>query len=633
VTNSAGVKKRKYTTTFCDSAGGWGSAAGGKSWCMEDLSCENHDSKVVLLSDLSSSSALKQQSLFGSLLDLDKMSLMDLQEAVGSLAAVTSSMKDYVHEEAVSSVGQVSNFLQQHSIAANKSKSFMNHQFASCSEETGTRVARQTDSYNSHTLLLQSDIDQCCCWPSGGDMFMNQNLFSSGSMYEFENPLQSQDALRRSHVCNPLHSQGALRRPHMLQVNLEPSSESRYYRSAFGCADPLFQEQEDMGEKSEPNSNFLHCKHHSFPDNFLLQPETSTRGSGCLFQEAANVTQLQSPHHESSTASFLLSESVPQRMVAERSSFAAGCSSPSITSSSGRQDSCWSDVIFQQPEWQTEEGPGRDHHVDDNTQVQSSMTSLRFKQQQQPCETMEMSCLLPRMTSSIDRLNLRELLAPKSILFQMTDAVRWILHLTASVAFPGLNSLLPCTLALLHLHVLQHLPECEKEGFSTLWQHIFQPLSSDVQSQQKSSSSSSSLHMLQLVQVMMSMWPHIVGPQTIAKRCSEPHEQHVGSLQTVRYASNQATGQLVCYNGPFLPIRKRKPRPKVVLDSETMRVWNLLMMGGGPSRNHFENDETSSDTNKELKWEQERHTMKAQAETFICRMHLVQGKKKLFHFR
>jgi hypothetical protein len=64
-----------------------------------------------------------------------------------------------------------------------------------------------------------------------------------------------------------------------------------------------------------------------------------------------------------------------------------------------------------------------------------------------------------------------------------------------------------------------------------------------------------------------------------------------------------------------------------------MRVWNLLMMGGGPSRNHFENDETSSDTNKELKWEQERHTMKAQAETFICRMHLVQGKKKLFHFR
>jgi len=463
-------------------------------------------------------------------------------------------------------------------------------------------------------------------------MFMNQNLFSSGSMYEFENPLKSQDALRRSHVCNPLRSQGALRRSHMLQVNSEPASESRYYHSAFGCADPLFQEQEDTGEKSEPNSNFLHCKHHSFSDNFLLQPETSTRGSGCLFQEAANVTQLQSPHHESSTASFLLSESVPQRMVAERSSFAAGCSSPLITSSSGRQDSCWSDVVFQQPEWQTEEGPDRDHHVDDNTQVQSSM-SLRFKQQlQQPCETMEMSCLLPRMTSSIDRLNLRELLAPKSILFQMTDAVRWILHLTASVAFPGLNSLLPCTLALLHLHVLQHLPECEKEGFSALWQHIFQPLSSDVQSQQKSSntsslSSSSSLHMLQLVQVMRSMWPHIVGPQTMAKRCSEPHEQHVGSLQTVPYASNQATGEIVCYNGPFLPIRKRRPRPKVVLDSETMRVWNLLMMGGGPSRNHFENDETSSDTIKELKWEQERHTMKAQAETFICRMHLVQGKK------
>ncbi|CAM6078685.1 unnamed protein product [Sphagnum tenellum] len=636
-------KKKKFTcgrntgfkrTTISTSKDG---AAGGKSWCMEDLSCENHDSKIVILSDLSSSSALKQQSLFGSLLDLDKMSLMDLQEAVGSLAAVTSSMKDYVHDEAVSSVGKVSNFVQPHSIAANKSKSFMNHRFASCSEETETRMARPTDSYNSHTLLSQSDINQCYCWPSGGDLFMNQNLLSSGSMYEFENPLKSQDALRKSHVCNPLCSQGALRRSHMLQVNSEPASESRYYHSAFGCADPLFQEQEDTGEKSEPNSNFLHCKHHSFSDNFLLQPETSTRGSGCLFQEAANVTQLQSPHHESSTASFLLSESVPQRMVAERSSFAAGCSSPLITSSSGRQDSCWSDVVFQQPEWQTEEGPDKDHRVDDNTQVQSSM-SLRFKQQQQPCATMEMSCLLPRMTSSIDRLNLRELLAPKSILFQMTDAVRWILHLTASVAFPGLNSLLPCTLALLHLHVLQHLPECEKEGFSALWQHIFQPLSSDVQSQQKSSntsslSSSSSLHMLQLVQVMMSMWPHIVGPQTMAKRCSEPHEQRVGSLQTVPYASNQATGELVCYNGPFLPIRKRRPRPKVVLDSETMRVWNLLMMGGGPSRNHFENDETSSDTIKELKWEQERHTMKAQAETFICRMHLVQGDRSFSQWK
>lgn len=66
-------------------------------------------------------------------------------------------------------------------------------------------------------------------------------------------------------------------------------------------------------------------------------------------------------------------------------------------------------------------------------------------------------------------------------------------------------------------------------------------------------------------------------------------------------------------------MKKRKPRPKVDLDPETNRVWKLLMGKEG--------DEGLEETNKEkdIWWENERKVFRGRVDSFIARMHLVQG--------
>lgn len=80
---------------------------------------------------------------------------------------------------------------------------------------------------------------------------------------------------------------------------------------------------------------------------------------------------------------------------------------------------------------------------------------------------------------------------------------------------------------------------------------------------------------------------------------------------------------LVLYkgNGAVVPyeIKKRKPRPKVDLDPETNRIWNLLMGKEGS-----ENLE-GTDKEKEKWWEDERKVFRGRVDSFIARMHLVQG--------
>ncbi|CAN6572800.1 unnamed protein product [Malus baccata var. baccata] len=69
-------------------------------------------------------------------------------------------------------------------------------------------------------------------------------------------------------------------------------------------------------------------------------------------------------------------------------------------------------------------------------------------------------------------------------------------------------------------------------------------------------------------------------------------------------------------------IKKRKPRPKVELDPETNRIWNLLMGmegSGGIEGNDME---------KEKYWEEERKVFQGRVESFIARMHLVQGDRR-----
>ncbi|EYU19798.1 hypothetical protein MIMGU_mgv1a000238mg [Erythranthe guttata] len=72
----------------------------------------------------------------------------------------------------------------------------------------------------------------------------------------------------------------------------------------------------------------------------------------------------------------------------------------------------------------------------------------------------------------------------------------------------------------------------------------------------------------------------------------------------------------------FDVVKRRKPRPRVDLDPETNRLWNLLMGKEG--------DETAEtvDNNKEKWWEEERKMFRGRVDSFIARMHLVQGDRR-----
>jgi hypothetical protein len=78
-------------------------------------------------------------------------------------------------------------------------------------------------------------------------------------------------------------------------------------------------------------------------------------------------------------------------------------------------------------------------------------------------------------------------------------------------------------------------------------------------------------------------------------------------------------GQMIVpYERPLHLVKKQQPRAKVNLDSETIRIWNLLM---GRATEPVD----GTDVNKERWWEQERKVFKGRADSFIARMRLVQG--------
>ncbi|XWS52907.1 hypothetical protein CRYUN_Cryun11dG0112700 [Craigia yunnanensis] len=108
------------------------------------------------------------------------------------------------------------------------------------------------------------------------------------------------------------------------------------------------------------------------------------------------------------------------------------------------------------------------------------------------------------------------------------------------------------------------------------------------------------------------------------------------------------TGTLVRYPGSFLPIRKKKagtlvrykggklvrykgPSPKVDLDSETLRVWNLLMDRDDGrkmlmDRDNDRDQEKASEIEKCL--EKEREVFFGRVCTFIARMRQIQGNRR-----
>ncbi|XP_059646749.1 DNA glycosylase/AP lyase ROS1-like [Cornus florida] len=81
-------------------------------------------------------------------------------------------------------------------------------------------------------------------------------------------------------------------------------------------------------------------------------------------------------------------------------------------------------------------------------------------------------------------------------------------------------------------------------------------------------------------------------------------------------------GTVVPFEGSFDPVRKRKPRAKVDLDDETNKVWKLLL------ENINSEGIDGTDEQKARWWEEERRVFRGRAESFIARMHLVQGDRR-----
>ncbi|XP_045808298.1 DNA glycosylase/AP lyase ROS1-like [Trifolium pratense] len=98
---------------------------------------------------------------------------------------------------------------------------------------------------------------------------------------------------------------------------------------------------------------------------------------------------------------------------------------------------------------------------------------------------------------------------------------------------------------------------------------------------------------------------------------------NTGEKDLVLYKQNA----LVPFQGSFDPIKKQRPRPKVDLDEETDRVWKLLLL----DINHEGVDGTDED--KAKWWEEERNVFRGRAESFIARMHLVQGDRRFSRWK
>ncbi|KAI3687882.1 hypothetical protein L1987_81585 [Smallanthus sonchifolius] len=112
---------------------------------------------------------------------------------------------------------------------------------------------------------------------------------------------------------------------------------------------------------------------------------------------------------------------------------------------------------------------------------------------------------------------------------------------------------------------------------------------------------------------------------------------HINSHAAVPYMSGyheknalvvyQQDRSLIPYEGLFNPMKKKKQRPKVDLDDETNRVWMLLL------ENINSNGIDGTDEDKVKWWEEERRVFRGRVDSFIARMHLVQGDRRFSRWK
>lgn len=111
--------------------------------------------------------------------------------------------------------------------------------------------------------------------------------------------------------------------------------------------------------------------------------------------------------------------------------------------------------------------------------------------------------------------------------------------------------------------------------------------------------------------------------------CSVSERQETSPFETKdKTVPGEECRDLVLYEGSFDPLKKRKIRPRVVLDSETIRVWNLLM-----GKRVIEANNTDDPEDKERHWEMERHIFKERAQNFIICMRQVQGDRQFSQWK
>ncbi|XP_073134408.1 transcriptional activator DEMETER [Henckelia pumila] len=84
----------------------------------------------------------------------------------------------------------------------------------------------------------------------------------------------------------------------------------------------------------------------------------------------------------------------------------------------------------------------------------------------------------------------------------------------------------------------------------------------------------------------------------------------------------QRGGAVIPFDNSFDQVKRRRPRPKVELDDETIRVWQLLL------ENINSEGIDGNDEEKTKWWEEERRVFSGRADSFIARMHLVQGDRR-----
>ncbi|CAH2059063.1 unnamed protein product [Thlaspi arvense] len=141
------------------------------------------------------------------------------------------------------------------------------------------------------------------------------------------------------------------------------------------------------------------------------------------------------------------------------------------------------------------------------------------------------------------------------------------------------------------------------------------------------------------VNLMMMFFPADLPPQELWTRCYSVEaitedlrvldiNREFSETALVPYAVDSTGNQIVIFTGgagaivPSTPVKKRPPRAKVDLDNETDRMWKLLM------ENIDSEGVDGSDEQKAKWWEEERNVFRGRANTFISRMHLVQGDRR-----